>query len=261
MRVPQTGPAALIAGAMRLCRALQSQGFGSRKDCRELVRAGRVTVNGERCTNPEREFPCAGLVLGVDGEDWPFREKAYLVLNKPAGYECSRQARDHPSVFGLLPAPLVARGVQCVGRLDQDTTGLLLMSDDGEFIHHHTAPKRALGKTYRVVCKHAFDDGMIDALLAGVLLHDETATLAALRCIRLGERELELTIGEGKYHQVKRMIAAAGNRVESLHRVAVGGFALPADLPAGNWKWLDAAALEQLRRAGPDDTTFREECP
>lgn len=232
---------------MQLCRLLQSQGFGSRKYCRELVRARRVSVNGEPCADPDRDFAETGLVLGVDGQDWPWREKAYLVMNKPAGYECSRQARDHPSVFGLLPAPLVARGVQCVGRLDQDTTGLLLLSDDGDFIHHHTSPRRQVGKTYRVTCKHAVDDGMLRALLEGVLLRDEVAPLAARRCVRLGERELELTIVEGKYHQVKRMVAAAGNRVEALQRTAVGGYILPATLPAGNWQWLEAAELDLLR--------------
>lgn len=232
---------------MHLCRLLQSQGFGSRKYCRELVRARRVSVNGEPCADPDRDFAETGLVLGVDGQDWPWREKAYLVMNKPAGYECSRQARDHPSVFGLLPAPLVARGVQCVGRLDQDTTGLLLLSDDGDFIHHHTSPRRQVGKTYRVTCKHAVDDGMLRALLEGVLLRDEVAPLAARRCVRLGERELELTIVEGKYHQVKRMVAAAGNRVEALQRTAVGGYILPATLPAGNWQWLEAAELDLLR--------------
>jgi len=232
---------------MQLCRLLQSQGFGSRKYCRELVRARRVSVNGEPCADPDRDFAETGLVLGVDGQDWPWREKAYLVMNKPAGYECSRQARDHPSVFGLLPAPLVARGVQCVGRLDQDTTGLLLLSDDGDFIHHHTSPRRQVGKTYRVTCKHAVDDGMLRALLEGVLLRDEVAPLAARRCVRLWERELELTIVEGKYHQVKRMVAAAGNRVEALQRTAVGGYILPATLPAGNWQWLEAAELDLLR--------------
>jgi 16S rRNA pseudouridine516 synthase len=232
---------------MQLYRLLQSQGFGSRKACRELVRALRVSVNGAPCADPDRDFAGSGLVLGVDGQDWPWRAKAYLAMNKPAGYECSRQARDHPSIFGLLPAPLVARGVQCVGRLDQDTTGLLLLSDDGDFIHHHTSPKRQVGKTYRVTCKHAVDDGMLRALLEGVLLRDETAPLAARRCIRRGERELELTITEGKYHQVKRMVAAAGNRVEGLHRTAVGGYTLPATLPMGGWKWLEAAELDLLR--------------
>jgi 16S rRNA pseudouridine516 synthase len=234
---------------MQLFRLLQSQGFGSRKACRELVRAGRVRVNGAACVEPDREFAPANLVLGVDGEDWPWREKAYLVLHKPAGYECSRQPSDHPSVFALLPAPLLARGVQCVGRLDQDTTGLLLLSDDGDFIHHHTSPRRAVGKTYRVTCKHPVDDAMLQQLLNGVLLHDETLPVAARRCLRLGEHELELVIAEGRYHQVKRMVAAAGNRVVRLHRSAVGGYTLPATLPAGSWQWLQAADLELLRTA------------
>ncbi len=232
---------------MQLCRVLQSQGFGSRKACRELVRAGRVAVDGRARLNPDEDLPAGGLVLHVDNEAWTYREKAYLVLNKPAGYECSRQPRDHPSVFALLPAPLVARGVQCVGRLDQDTTGLLLLSDDGDFIHHHTSPRRAVGKTYRVTCKHPVEDGMLEKLRDGVLLHDETAHLAARHCVRTGERELEMTIAEGKYHQVKRMVAAAGNRVEALHRSTVGRYELPPDLEPGSWAWLEAADLDRLR--------------
>lgn len=234
---------------MQLCRALQCQGFGSRKACRDLVRAGRVAVNGAACLHPDREFETERLILNVDGEDWVFRAHAYLVLHKPAGYECSRQPRDHPSVFALLPAPLVTRGVQCVGRLDQDSTGLLLFSDDGDFIHQHTSPRRAVGKTYRVTCKHPLSDDMLEQLRSGVLLRDETSPLAARRCVRLGEHELELTIAEGKYHQVKRMLAAAGNRVVRLHRSAVGGYSLPATLPEGHWQWLDAAELEMLRSA------------
>ncbi|HNA31330.1 MAG TPA: 16S rRNA pseudouridine(516) synthase [Thiobacillaceae bacterium] len=232
---------------MQLCRVLQSQGFGSRKACRELVRAGRVAVDGRARLNPDEDIPAGGLVLHVDNEAWTYREKAYLVLNKPAGYECSRQPRDHPSVFALLPVPLVARGVQCVGRLDQDTTGLLLLSDDGDFIHHHTSPRRAVGKTYRVTCKHPVEDGMLEKLRDGVLLHDETAHLAARHCVRTGERELEMTIAEGKYHQVKRMVAAAGNRVEALHRSTVGRYELPPDLEPGSWAWLEAADLDRLR--------------
>ncbi len=233
---------------MQLFRLLQSQGFGSRKACRELVRAGRVAVDGRARLNPDEELPTEGLVLLVDGEAWEYREKAYLLLNKPAGYECSRQPRDHPSIFALLPAPLVDRGVQCVGRLDQDTTGLLLLSDDGDFIHHHTSPRRAVGKTYRVACKHPVEDGMLEKLSQGVLLHDETGPLAARHCVRIDARALEMTITEGKYHQVRRMVAAAGNRVEALHRVVVGNLALPADLAPGAWKWLESADLARLRQ-------------
>jgi 16S rRNA pseudouridine516 synthase len=133
-----------------------------------------------------------------------------------------------------------------VGRLDQDTTGLLLFSDDGDLIHRATSPKKNIGKVYEVTCKHPVDDGLIAALATGVQLHDEPAPVAALACVRLSTRGLRLTLAEGKYHQVKRMIAAAGNRVEALHRVAMGGYTLPQDLPSGAWRWLTQADLMQL---------------
>jgi 16S rRNA pseudouridine516 synthase len=117
---------------MQLFRVLQSQGFGTRRACKELVQAGRVTVAGQPTRNPDLDCATAGLVFTVDDTTWPFREKVYLVLHKPPGYECSRDAQHHPSVFALLPAPLVERGIQPVGRLDQDSSGLLLLSDDGD---------------------------------------------------------------------------------------------------------------------------------
>ncbi len=125
---------------MTLERLLHSQGFGSRKACRALVRQGRVTVDGQVCVDPFAEFEPTGLPFSVDGELWVYREKVYLALNKPAGYECSRSPLHHPSVLSLLPEPLTRRGVQPVGRLDQDSTGLLLLTDDGQFIHALTSP-------------------------------------------------------------------------------------------------------------------------
>jgi 16S rRNA pseudouridine516 synthase len=114
---------------MKLYRALQSQGFGSRKGCVARVRAGAVAVNGVVCDDPEAEVDPAGLELTLDGATWLYREKAYVLMHKPAGHECSHHPGHHPSVFALLPPPLVGRGLQCVGRLDQDTTGLLLFSE------------------------------------------------------------------------------------------------------------------------------------
>jgi 16S rRNA pseudouridine516 synthase len=239
---------------MKLFRALQSQGFGSRKACRLRVRAGHVLVNGAPCDDPDAEVDPAGLELTLDGERWRYRDKAYLVLHKPAGYECSHHPSHHPSVFALLPAPIVARGVQCVGRLDQDTTGLLLFSDDGQFIHRMISPKKGVAKVYRARCAEAVGDAMLDALQRGVQLNDEPAPIAALACAALDPYTLRLTLAEGKYHQVKRMIAAAGNRVEALHREAVGSFALPADLAPGTWRWLEAADLQQLETPWPSAT-------
>ena len=120
---------------MTLDRILQSQGFGTRRYCGDLVAAGLVEVNGELCEDPRAQFEVDGLRLTVDGEAWIACTKAYLMLNKPAGYECSQRPRHHPSVYNLLPVPLRQREVQAVGRLDHDTTGLLLLTDDGQFIH------------------------------------------------------------------------------------------------------------------------------
>jgi len=231
---------------VQLERLLHGQGFGTRKACRALVRAGRVTVNGEPCDDPFADFDPAGLTFTVDGEPWPYREKAYLLLNKPAGYECSQRPIHHPSVFSLLPEPLLNRGVQTVGRLDEDTTGLLLLSDDGQFIHRLSSPRHKVPKVYQVTAKHPVDAGQIDALLNGVVLRDEPGPLAALACEAVSQQVIHLTLAEGKYHQVKRMLAAVGNRVEALKRVAVGGLALPEDLPEGGWRWLGERELELL---------------
>lgn len=233
---------------MELERILHSQGFGSRRQCQARIADGAVAVGDAVCTDPRADFSVDALEFSVDGVRWLFREKVYLALNKPAGFECSRTPQHHNSVFALLPEPLRERSVQCVGRLDQDTTGLLLLSDDGQFVHAYTSPKRKVAKIYHATLKHAFHADLLDTLLAGVLLHGESEPLKAIAARQISSHILELTIMEGKYHQVKRMVAAAGNRVESLHRHAVGGFALPQSLAAGTWIWLDEIACRQLQQ-------------
>lgn len=235
-----------MAGLIQLERILQSQGFGSRKECRALVRHGRVKVAGAECDDPFAEFAPAGLEFEVDGVTWLYQERAYLMLNKPAGYECSRSPKHHAGVLDLLPEPLRRRDVQPVGRLDEDTTGLLLLSDDGQFIHRLISPKHKVAKVYEVTAKHAVDDGQIAALLAGVQLHDEPAPIAAAACERVSDNVIHLTLTEGKYHQVKRMLGAAGNRVEALKRIAIGGLMLPDGLPERGWRWLTEDELGQV---------------
>ena len=201
--------------------------------------------------DPHADVPVApGLEFEVDDHLWTYREKAYIALNKPAGYECSRDPQHHLSVFHLLPPQLAERGVQAVGRLDQDTTGLLLLSDDGAFVHTFTSPKRKVPKVYLATVRHPLDDDQLAKLREGVLLHGETRPSVALAAMRRDERLLELTVLEGKYHQVKRMVAASGNRVEKLHRERIGGYALPESLAEGAWRWLDEADLAALRREG-----------
>ena len=231
---------------MQLERLLQKHGFGTRKGCRGLIRDERVAVNGTICDDPFADIPTADLVFSVDGVDWPYAEFASLMLNKPAGYECSRKPQHHTSVLELLPRPLRERDVQPIGRLDEDTTGLLLITDDGQLNHQLSSARRKVPKIYLATTKHPLDQAQIDQLLAGVLLNDEPEPIAAAGAEIVGDHLLRLTVTEGKYHQVKRMVAAVGNRVEALHREAVGQLSLPDDLPPGEWRWLTPADLEKL---------------
>lgn len=239
---------------MRLQDILFSQGFGTRRICAGLVQQGHVAVGGRAMLDPLSEFEPEGLVFEVDGLAWTYHEKAYLMLNKPAGIECSQRPSAYPSVYTLLPAPLRQRpskgstpGVQAIGRLDADTTGLLLLSDDGAFIHQMSSPKRHVPKVYEIAARHPVDEKQAARLVEGVVLDDDPRPVRAAACEIVGERELRLTITEGKYHQVKRMVAAVGNRVERLHRSRIGGLVLPADLAPGQWRWLGSGELALLR--------------
>lgn len=231
---------------MELERILQRQGFGTRKGCRALIRAGRVGVNGEMVDDPFADVCTDDLTLSVDEITWPYREFATVMINKPADYECSRRPIHHPSVLSLLPAPLIERGVQPIGRLDEDTTGLLLLTDDGQLNHVLSSPKKKIPKVYLATTRHPLDAAQIEALLAGVVLHDDPEPLRAAACEVVEACLLRLTITEGKYHQVKRMVAAAGNRVEALHRVALGELTLPESLKPGEWRWLEGDDLRKL---------------
>jgi len=226
-----------------LAQVLFSQGFGTRRDCAGLIAAGRVRVGGVQRDDPAAEVDTDGLVFEVDGQRWPYHAKALVLLHKPTGYECSQKPKHHPSVLSLLPAPLRTRGLQPVGRLDEDTTGLLLLTDDGALIHRLTSPKRHVAKVYEVGCRHPVDAGQLERLRAGVVLDDDPAPVRAAACEATGAHALRLTLTEGKYHQVKRMLAAVGNRVETLHRSAFGALQLPADLAPGQWCWLPGPAV------------------
>ena len=238
---------------MRLEDILFSQGFGTRRVCAGLVQQGFVQVQGETITDAGAFFELHDLHFTVQGTDWPYKALAYLLLNKPTGTECSQKPSTWPSIYSLLPAPLRQRpqkaavqGVQAVGRLDQDTTGMLLLTDDGQFIHKMSSPKHHVPKVYEVTTKHPITPEMVERLLSGVVLDDDPRPVKAAACQAVGELHLKLTLTEGKYHQVKRMLAAVGNRVEGLHRSQIGGLLLD-DLAPGQWRWLSEADLALLK--------------
>jgi 16S rRNA pseudouridine516 synthase len=232
---------------LTLDRILQSQGFGTRKWCRELIADGEVTIHGETVTDYRTAFETAGLAFTLFDEEWIYREHVYIALNKPADFECSRKPSHHPGVLTILPEQFTWRDVQPVGRLDHDTTGLLLMSDDGAFIHAQSSPRRHIPKVYVATTHDPVTPALVGQLLAGVSLHDEPAPLAAQRCSAVDLHQLEIVLEQGKYHQVKRMLAAAGNHCTALRRTAIGALTLDAlELGEGEWCYLDDAELALL---------------
>ena len=238
-----------MAKPISLEKILFSQGFGTRRYCSDLVYAGLVKLQDKVAEDPEERITTEGLVLNVEGKDWEYHEKAYLAFNKPPNYECSHKTTHHPSVYSLLPAPFVERGLQCVGRLDYDTTGLLLISDDGQFIHKMTTPKKNIGKVYEITTPDPITQDQINHLIKGVILDDDPKPCYATDCKQLSENILAMTIVEGRYHQVKRMMTAVGNHVAKLHRVEIGAYVMPADLAEGQWRWLYPDDLKQLSKS------------
>ncbi len=246
---------------MQLQDILFSQGFGTRRVCAGLIQQGFVHVyESQEALVPVQqvqaasEFEAAGLRFRVQGVDWPYQERAYVLLNKPAATECSQKPSTYPSIYTLLPSPLRLRpqkgavqGVQAVGRLDQDTTGLLILTDDGKFIHRMSSPRHHVPKVYEVTVKHPLDDAQVSKLLAGVVLDDDPKPVRAAACEAVSSHHLRLTLTEGKYHQVKRMVAAVSNRVEALHRSQIGGLRLPDELAPGQWRWLSADDLALIQ--------------
>jgi 16S rRNA pseudouridine516 synthase len=232
---------------LSLDKILQSQGFGTRKYCRDLVEDGEVSVNGEVIRSCKQAFETTGLQFRIFDEDWDYRERVYIVLNKPANFECSRKPSHHPGVLTLLPEQFSWRDVQPVGRLDHDTTGMLLMSDDGPFIHAQSSPKRHVPKIYQARTADIVTEELVGTLLNGVKLHDEPAPLAAIFCQKLDDKLIEIVLEQGKYHQVKRMLAAAGNHCVALQRTAIGQLKLTSlALEEGDWCYLTPEQLGLL---------------
>lgn len=228
---------------MFLEKMLQSQGFGSRKHCQQLIKNGAVSIEEEKIDQPKHKLDLNNLSFSVYDQHFEYREKVYIALNKPQGYECSHQATHHFSVFDFFNDVLMNRGLQCVGRLDQDTSGLLLLTDDGQFLQALTHPKKHVAKVYQMETVDPVTEQQILQLQHGVELHNESGIFAATNVVQLAENELQMTIHQGVYHQVKRMLAAVGNKVERLQRQQIGTLTLP-ELEQGKWIYLNAEQVE-----------------
>ncbi|MFT4098400.1 MAG: 16S rRNA pseudouridine(516) synthase [Rhodoblastus sp.] len=234
------------AASMRLDRLLANMGYGSRREMQALARNGRIALDGEALRDIEQRVsatPEFAARLTLDGEALDPLPGLVLMLHKPVGVTCSHKEAG-PLVYSLLPDRWRRRdpAISSVGRLDKETSGLLLLTDDGGWLHKVISPKRHIGKRYVATLDRPLrgDAGQIFAS-GDLMLDGEAKPLLPAQLEMISEREAALTIFEGRYHQVRRMFAALGNHVVALHRVSIGGLALPDGLAPGEFRVLDAA--------------------
>ena len=229
---------------MRLDQFIATSTELSRKDAKRAISRGEVTVNEQICKGANTRLAghervaLSGTLLTLPGE-------RYLMMNKPAGVVSATTDSDHPTALDLLPSD-ITRNLHIAGRLDADTTGLLLLTTDGKWSHRVTSPRTDCPKTYRVTLSEPLTDAAAKQLERGVELHNDPKPTRPAGVKVLEERIIELTISEGRYHQVKRMLAAVGNHVEALHRVRIGQVELDKELRLGEYRELTAQEKDSL---------------
>lgn len=234
----------------RLDKFLTSQNVCSRKEAAKLVRAGLVHINGEPAVSPSQKLEPGKDRVTVEGKETEYRKYVYIMMNKPAGVLSATEDRHTPTVLDLLPPALCRRGLFPAGRLDKDTTGLLLITDDGALAHRMLAPKSHVYKLYRALLERPVTPEDVVAFAQGIC-QGGTAFAPARLYTRPGEEENAafVEIREGKFHQIKRMFQAVGNQVVALERLKIGGLCLDPTLMPGACRLLEesevAAIFEQ----------------
>jgi 16S rRNA pseudouridine516 synthase len=226
----------------RLDQILSSYGYCTRSEARAWLRAGRVTIDGKPADKPDAKVDPAKVL--IDGQPIEAPDGLLAIYFKPAGLVCSRDGREGPSIYGALPAIWSERNppVTSVGRLDKDTTGLLLITDVGELVQRWTSPKHKVPKLYDVTVDRDLPAGIAEVFAAGTLqLEDEDKPCLPAKLETLGPREARLELVEGKFHQVKRMFASQGCNVVRLHRSRFGDYDL-AGLKEGEWRLIELPA-------------------
>ena len=236
---------------MRLDRWLATLGACSRSDGKAWIRGGKVAVNGRIIRDSALSFDTEKDALTLDGKAVDGRVMRHVMMYKPGGVLTAARDPKQPTVMDLLPAVYRSTGCMPVGRLDKDTTGILIFTTDGEMNHRLLSPGRHVDKVYRALVEGTPGQETVDAFAAGMDLGDFKAQPAGLTILNAGaETSLaEVTVAEGKFHQVKRMFAAAGHEVLELHRRAFGPLELDPDLREGEWRELTEAELSALREA------------
>ncbi len=236
---------------IRLDRWLSMLGTGSRSEVKEWIRSGKAAVNGRIIRDSALSFDPELDTLALRGKTLDGRIMRHVMMYKPAGVLTAARDPKHPTVMDLLPDVYRSIGCMPVGRLDKDTTGILIFTCDGELNHRLLSPGRHVNKVYRAVAEGKLGPETTELFASGMDLGDFTAQPANLAILRAGEEcsLAEVTVAEGKFHQVKRMFAAAGHEVQELHRTAFGPLELDPVLREGEWRELTAGELAALRQA------------
>ena len=223
--------------SVRLDKYIADTGAASRREAKELVKAGRVRVDNAIAASPEIKLDPAVSVVYIDGEALDYKSSRYIMMNKPNGILSATEDSKQQTVIDLLPDSLKKQELFPVGRLDKDTTGLLLLTNDGVFSHSIITPKKHVAKVYRAAVSDVLDENDVKAFENGIILADGTECLPAKLVIERPSVGLA-TVYEGKYHQVKRMFASRGKHVTALHRMSIGGLELDPALKPGEFREL-----------------------
>ena len=229
----------------RIDKIISSQTNYSRKDVKKLILQKKISVNGKVAKKPEQKVNEQQDEIYIDGNKLEIKKYIYLILNKPKGYISATEDRTAKTVLDLVPEKYMRRGLFPAGRLDKDTTGMMLITDDGEFAHNILAPKKHIEKTYRVQIDIDITDEMREKFKQGIVLKDHVCCPATI--VVEDKNTALITITEGKYHQIKRMFGCFGAKVVNLHRISMGGLQLPKDLREGECRELTATELLKLR--------------
>ncbi len=222
---------------IRLDKLLADMGVASRRELREIIRAGRVQVDGVPETRPERKLEADTALVSLDGKALRYRRFHYYMMDKPVGVLTATEDKTQQTVLDLLPPELRRLGLFPVGRLDKDTSGLLLLTDDGDFVHRVISPKSCVKKRYYAEVEGEADEEDAAAFSRGIVLKDGTQCLPA-ELELLGGGRCVVTVMEGKYHQVRRMLASRGKPVLVLRRLSIGGLSLGEELGPGGFREL-----------------------
>lgn len=229
---------------MRLDQFIANSTSLSRKEAKRAISRGKVTVNEHVCKGANTRLANDDRVM-LSGSALALPSHRYLMMNKPAGVVSATTDSDHPTALDLLPAD-ITRNLHIAGRLDADTTGLLLLTTDGQWSHRITSPRTDCPKTYRVTLSEPLTAAAAQQLEHGVDLHNDPRPTRPARVTTLEDRLIELTLSEGRYHQVKRMLAAVGNHVEALHRSRIGPVKLDDALAPGGYRELTRQEKDSL---------------